>query len=342
MHLSHSMALAALASTSLAFAIDRRAAPGADECVTTVVTTTTVTVTVTTTGDAQRTAAAPEPTTEPKAQPAVDNSYAETPSDSSSDETPAAPAADKKEVDSAGPKRGFVYEGSPNLVNDLLAKSKAQCSWAYNWGSTSGGLDESLEFVPMLWGNKMDMFDTWADIAEKALAAGSKHFLSFNEPDLPEQANMSPEDAAAAHAEHMNFGGKAQVGSPATSNSAEANQGTDWLGKFMSACTGCQVDFCVAHWYGPPDVEHLRKHLDDVHGIPGCEGKPVWLTEFAPDRGSDSDKAAFIEEALAMMDGLEWLERYSYFMVGGDGKVASLTAGVDLTLQGQAYLEVTN
>ncbi|MBE3049359.1 glycoside hydrolase family protein [Candidatus Bathyarchaeota archaeon] len=334
MHLSHTLALAALATTSLAVAIDRRAAPGTDECVTTVVTTTTtVTVTVTK-GHDQRTPD-PKPTAEtPEAVTAQGSEETKSPDaktpKNEEDKTP------RDSSSSAGPKRGFVYNDA-SLVDGLIEGPKAQGSWAYNWGQTNGGLTSNIEFVPMLWGNKDGMYSSWKDNANEALTKGTTHLLSFNEPDMPSpQANMSPEDAAAAHAEHMSFGENVKIGSPGISNSDKANQGTKWLEKFMSACKGCQIDFCVAHWYGPPKVEHLKKHLDDVHGIPGCEGKPVWLTEFAP-LASGEEAATFVKKAMEMMDGLDWLERYSYFMVGGEGR---LTEGAGLSVEGQAYFEI--
>ncbi|KZL64685.1 hypothetical protein CI238_11855 [Colletotrichum incanum] len=233
-------------------------------------------------------------------------------------------------------KRGFAYNDA-NLVNEFTDnKQCTKCSWAYNWDSTDNGLiRHSLDFVPMLWSPEKEHTRRWPQNADAMLLRGSTHILSFNECDRPDQCNLDPPSAAAAHVEFVNrYAGRARIGSPAISNSAVAGQGLRWLELWVWTCDGlgCEYDFCVAHWYGK-SVEALLGHVASVHEI--CRGKPVWLTEFAIDVSSDEQHAAFITAVVPRLDGLGYLERYAYLMIQ-EGRFIS---GSTITSSGQAYIE---
>ncbi|TDZ46148.1 Alkali-sensitive linkage protein 1 [Colletotrichum trifolii] len=235
-----------------------------------------------------------------------------------------------------GTKRGFAYNDA-NLVNKFTdSKQCTKCSWAYNWDSTDNGLiRHSLDFVPMIWSPKEEHTRRWPQNADAMLLSGSTHILSFNECDRPDQCNLDAASAAAAHVEYVNkYAGRARIGSPATSNSAAAGQGLNWLELWVWTCDGlgCEYDFCVTHWYGN-SVEELLKHVASVHKI--CRGKPVWLTEFAIDVGSDEQHAAFITAVVPQLDGVAYLERYAYFMIQ-EGRFIS---GSTITSSGRAYAE---
>src|SRR5690606_32924921 len=105
-------------------------------------------------------------------------------------------------------KRGLAYN-DPQLLRPLLGDG-SKATWTYNWGQQDDS-GTGLEFVPTLWGLKLDFAETWPANAQKAIDAGSKNLFSFNEPELAEQANMSPQLAAQKHIELMNpFSGKAR------------------------------------------------------------------------------------------------------------------------------------
>lgn len=70
---------------------------------------------------------------------------------------------------------------------------------------------------------------------------------SFNEPDLPEQANLSPALAAQLWKDHVEpLAGSAKLVSPAVTNGLKLDNGTSmgvpWLKEFLDACAGCTVD----------------------------------------------------------------------------------------------------
>ncbi|KAE9566064.1 hypothetical protein CGMCC3_g17768 [Colletotrichum fructicola] len=234
-------------------------------------------------------------------------------------------------------KRGFAYNDAA-LIDVLVDKlTCAACAWAYNWDSTDYGLlRPTLEFVPMLWSPASEHTVRWAANVEAMISGGSTHILGFNECDRPDQCNLDAASAAVAYVKWLNpYTGRVKIGSPAISNSAAADQGLEWLSGWVSACDslGCAYDFCVAHWYGT-SVAELLKHVELVHGA--CRGKPVWVTEFAVNSDDENQHAAFITEAVPRLDDLEYVERYSYFMV----REGRLVTGSGLSSSGQAYIAV--
>ncbi|TLS20905.1 uncharacterized protein PpBr36_10829 [Pyricularia pennisetigena] len=240
---------------------------------------------------------------------------------------------------SSGSKRGLAYNDA-SLTSPFMG-SGSKCSWAYNWGQRADGLDTSkIEYVPMLWGPQQMHTSTWKQNADAAIAAGSKSLLSFNECDNKGQCNTDPAAAAQAHIQLMNpYGSKASISSPAITNSNLAGEGIDWLKSWVKACNGqCKFDFCAAHWYSPADPQNLLSHLDAVHEA--CEGKPVWLTEFAPIDG-DADK--FLAEVMKELDSnpkYSYVQRYSFFFVTLQPHFTSarlMTTATSLSSLGQAF-----
>lgn len=245
--------------------------------------------------------------------------------------------ADTPKSSTGGSKRGLSYE--PNDVALLKAFAGSKASWVYNWGSsTKEGVPSGMEFVPMLWGNDPAKYaNNWPEQAKKAKASGSKHFLSFNEPDHKEQANLSPDAAAQSHIKFMNplSSGDIKIGGPAITN-GEAEKGmgpTGWLKPFLEKCGGqCKIDFQPIHWYDSfENMAYFKKFLKEAHDV---AKKPLWLTEFAAS-GTPEQQAKFMSEALPYLDGLDYVERYAYFMVK-DGKMMS---GTTPNAAGKAYMQ---
>jgi len=235
---------------------------------------------------------------------------------------------------SSGGKRGLAYNDA-SLVQEFISLG-GQASWAYNWGSSGSGLPEGVTYYPMLWSPAPDHSNGWDGFAEAAISKGADALLGFNEPDIASQANMSPQDAASGHIQWLNpYAGRARISSPAISSSENANQGVDWLKQFFNACNGqCQVDFCAAHWYGPGGVDGANlflKHLKDVNTA--CNGKPVWVTEFAAQSDSIDDFMSTIVSALES-DEYGFVEKYSYFMASVGELFASST---QLSSYGKIY-----
>ena len=126
------------------------------------------------------------------------------------------------------------------------------------------------------------------------------------------------------------FAGKAQLGSPAITNGG-GSMGLSWLSSFMSACSGCQIDFVAIHWYSnyaPDFIAHVQAAYQQT-------GKPIWVTEFALTDSTDAQVEAFIETVTTWMDSTDYVHRYAYFMAAQGLLINS--AGTGLSAIGSAY-----
>ncbi|KAI1471591.1 glycosyl hydrolase catalytic core-domain-containing protein [Daldinia caldariorum] len=270
---------------------------------------------------AESSAAPPPPPAESSAAPApppAESSAAPPPPPAESPAPPPPPPAPVS-------KRGAAYN-DPRLVEAMVSQTD-KITWAYNWGSDSGGLQAKIAFYPMLWSPAPDHSGNWDEKAEAAIAAGSNSLLSFNEPDIPSQANMSPLDAANGHKQYMNkYAGRAKISAPAISSSQSPGMGIEWLKNFFDACGGqCQVDFCAAHWYGPGGDDGASLFLDHIKNVhDACQGKPVWVTEFAAESGDVDQFMRRVTEGLDS-DEFSFVEKYSYFMVNQGSLMSSPT-----------------
>jgi len=281
-------------------------------------------------------APAPEPSTKPEPAVKVEKAVKKP---APSKPAPSKQASKPKSGSSLPGKRGIAYNDA-GLANAFGGACKS-CGWGYNWASTRGDLDSKYNFVPMLWGDRDEFTSVWEENCEQAISSGSTHVFSFNEPDHASQAALDPVYAAQLHAKHMNkFAGRVQIGAPSVTNSGNPGEGLEWLKSFMDACNaqdgGCPVDFCNVHWYSQPQYANtLFEHLEKAREI--CNGKKVWLTEFAPIEASDEQLAEFIKDVIPKLDGLDYLDAYSYFMVA-EGNLMSSSSS--LSSYGQAYATV--
>jgi hypothetical protein len=97
----------------------------------------------------------------------------------------AAPTVSKRGSSKAGYAFGKGNQGKIEMF------SPANGCWGYDWeakvaqpgGAVVYKLPGGCEFVPMLHDLTPMFVNAWKDDAPLAIAAGSKHLLSFNEPD---------------------------------------------------------------------------------------------------------------------------------------------------------------
>jgi len=210
----------------------------------------------------------------------------------------------------AGCKRGIAANTAP------AAAFFPAITWWYNWSMGASGPATGIEFVPMTWGK--------ADVP-KAVPAGSKYLLTFNEPNFHAQSNLTPQEAASywpmieakAKAAHvpivspaMNFCGPA--------SSCNGTSPYQYLKDFFAACTGCQVDYVAVHWYNC-DLPSLKDYLEPGGNLEGFEqfGKPIWLTEFSCDgSASVAQQETFMRAAIPYLESNPHVFRYSWFSAG--------------------------
>ncbi|MEH1166274.1 sigma-70 family RNA polymerase sigma factor [Micromonospora sp. CPCC 205539] len=272
------------------------------------------------------------PTTAPIAVPTPNASLS--PSARPSSKAPVAPA-----VSSARKGVGVWSFGG---VSQALATSKA--GWYYTWGTQHTGIStpQGVTFVPMI---RSAENVTDAELA-RAKAAGP-YLLTFNEPDLAEQSNMTVEQALTLWPRLMTTGSK--LGSPAVAWGGAEPQG--WLDRFMTGASsrGYQVDFITLHWFGAEfttttAVNQLRQYLQAVYQR---YKKPIWLTEFAMMRFGgggqqfprQEQQAAFLTAATTMLGQLPYVQRYAWFGLPATDKDRSglFRGASDVTPVGRAF-----
>ena len=151
----------------------------------------------------------------------------------------------------------------------------------------------------------------------------AKYFLGFNEPNHPNQANMTPQEAAIhwktieskAH-------GKILV-SPAVAHCSHCNMDPfAWLDSFFQHCPDCRVDHIATHDYhchADDTMNYLKKLWERYH-------KPIWLTEFAcPGNHGTSTQLAYMKDILPRLEAADYVYRYSWFVSRRTGNAYTTT-----------------
>jgi len=227
-------------------------------------------------------------------------------------------------------------------IDTALAASGV--SWYYDWAADPLGISSprNVQFVPMMWGANSV---TSANLAEVEREGGD--LLGFNEPDSSSQANMTPQQALDLWPKLMATG--LTLGSPAVAVNAATPGG--WLDQFMQGAKtrGYRVDFITVHWYGSDfvtsdAVSQLETYIQAIHARYDL---PIWLTEYAlisfsgstPTYPSEQQQAAFVTASTSMLQGLSYVQRYSWFGFPATtpGQSGLFQPGGAPNLLGQAY-----
>ena len=99
-------------------------------------------------------------------------------------------------------------------------------NWFYTWGAKYPAVRPTPGFVPMIWGGKAVRRNAVDAVLTDLSTTGASELLGFNEPDHPEQANMS---VASAIKYWPKLGASGlRLGSPAPVQALG-----DWLKDFM-------------------------------------------------------------------------------------------------------------
>ncbi len=282
--------------------------------------------------------ASPGPDTPANAQPAPTGSPGPVSPDPSST-SPSSPDSTTS-VDAGGDppanecKRGIASNTAPG------PEFSQGVTWWYNWAIRGSGQGSGIEFVPMIWGRST---------AGDDIPSESRFLLGFNEPNFFEQADLSPEDAAAAwpDVEASASAAGAPIVSPAMNfcGPAERCHGTnpyDYLRAFFSACDGCRVDYVAVHWYNC-DLPSLRDYLEPGNNLEGFEqfGRPVWLTEFSCNgSASVAEQEAFMREAIPYLEDNPNVYRYSWFSAGPIPSAELVNDDGSPTTLGRVYIDL--
>jgi DNA-directed RNA polymerase subunit RPC12/RpoP len=189
---------------------------------------------------------------------------------------------------------------------------KLNVDWFYDWNiGANSSLD--LEYVPI----KQKRY--WPGLNQDWKRKGSVHLLGYNEPDRPDQAKMTPDEAIAGWPELLGTG--LRLGSPAVSDG-----GLGWLYEFMEKADDAKlrVDFIAVHYYRATPGNNPRAAANQMHDflkeIHDRTKRPIWITEWnnganwtSGDDPSTSEQKECIEEMIKMLDKTEFVERYAIY-----------------------------
>jgi len=242
-------------------------------------------------------------------------------------------------------KRGVGYDkdsvDGPGGVPEALLDGK-HIGWAMTWqGVTFDAIPADFPFIPTLHDGRMsDIFaPVFKEQCETAVQNGAEYIFGQNEPDMPDQANQTPKEAADTWRDLIEpFAGRAKLCAPSVTNSpAGSGLGLDWLTEFMKECSDCTIDCVNQHWYsdevGVDHFEKFKKQVDDISKF----NKPVFVGEFgAPTPNgvaTEEEKSAFLEKVMPWMDENPKVVGYAYFKAA-DGY---LNNGASLSAHGETY-----
>jgi hypothetical protein len=188
-------------------------------------------------------------------------------------------------------KRGVAYDFAS--LADLQALS-AGASWWYNWATRpssalpAGAASQAgMDYLPMLWNASYD-----APSVEAYVKANGniKYLLVLNEPNLVDQADMAPAQAAAAWPgyEAVAAATGAKIVGPAITWGTMPGYSDPvvWMDAFIVAYQAAnggrspRIDYLAFHWYD----YGLDAQLDRLARY----GKPFWVTEMANWHSGDS------------------------------------------------------
>ena len=192
-------------------------------------------------------------------------------------------------------------------------ESGLNVDWLYNWNlDRNSTLD--WEYIPIRqtrW---------WPGLDQNWKTRGSTHLLGYNEPDRPDQANMTVGDAIGSWPDVLWPG--LRVGAPEVSDG-----GLGWLYDFMAQAdaAGLRVDFVPVHYYrcygnvGDP-AGTANQFYNFLKGIYDVVQRPLWVTEW--NNGANwtgcadptfAQQEAAVEAMINMLENTPFVERYALY-----------------------------
>lgn len=245
-------------------------------------------------------------------------------------------------------KRGVSYsfeqDKTPEEDMALLASNNG-IKWFYNWyvqpegKANQAAKKYNVAFYPMVWNNWEfeDQLAAW--LAENP---GVEYLLGFNEPNLTDQCNYTPSEAAKYWPRLVKFAKKhnLKVVAPAMNYGTLENYWVPWvwLDEFfgidsIDEATGNvkvnkgfpgvsldDIDAISVHCY-MPDAGAMKWYISQFKRY----GKPIWMTEFCSWEYSQPDaewqnlehQMQFMSEAIIYMELDPYVEKYAWFIPKG-------------------------
>lgn len=233
-------------------------------------------------------------------------------------------------------KKGWCGSGSGGGTD----VEKVKGTWWYSWSADQES-KINQEYVPI----KQNLgWPGWDQINSKQRVS---HLLGYNEPNRPDQSNMTVAQALAAYPEFLKSG--LRIGSPSPSDPFGSNG--DWLYEFLDSCKArnWRVDYIAIHAYWAKSPQQWYNDLKYVHDRTGL---PIWITEWnnganwTTETWPTNDKSYSdanankqlndIKAILNVLDTASFVERYSIYNWVQDARAMLLNG--NLTKAGEYYM----
>lgn len=230
-----------------------------------------------------------------------------------------------KSLQKRSEKRGVSYNFQ---IMDDVELLGGGVSWFYNWANDiSTDLDQkttakNIAFFPMTWNGN---FSKDKIRAYKAKHPSCQYLLAYNEPNLTDQANMTPQQAAAIFNEVKSLADELnmKIISPAMNYGTLAGYSDPikWLDEFFQLVPLSYFDGIALHCYMAVPaafksyVERFKKY-----------GKPIWMTEFCawePSITNANQQMRYMCDVLNYMEANPNVVRYAWFIPRTSGSVDS-------------------
>ena len=229
-------------------------------------------------------------------------------------------------------KRGIAFDlASPA---DFTAISKG-VSWWYNWGKSCNSnvpatyyQTYGMDFIPMLWGGNTSTNDM-TTVKNFIMAHSEIRFLLvMNEPNLTDQANRTPAQAATDWVNYEQVisdlaaqGRVVYLVGPAMTWGTMTNYSDPvvWLDAFYTAYKSAnggrepKIDYLAFHWYDyglSAQLDRLKKY-----------NKKIWVTEMAnwnSQINSYSKQAEQMQQMVSLCESRTDVFRYAWFYGRGN------------------------
>lgn len=268
-----------------------------------------------------------------KAPEAADPPVVKSPTTSS--ESPSVPVA------KAGNKRGIFAPGRESKPIVAAFNKFPKITWVANWYSGAPpDLDSHIEFVPQNYGKESDVAPDfgWTHNAKHQIEKGAKNFISFGEPETPnDKLHMEPPEAVDLFLKKMQpYANDVRLGSPTVT---QPDRDLAWLSQFLDLCdaAGCSISFVCVHWIWEASEQRIEDFKSTVtKAIKIAKGRPVWVDNFQAN-GSDEEQRKFLSGVLPWLEANPGVERYAYVSPARSTGTGFLNADGSISALGEFY-----
>lgn len=249
-------------------------------------------------------------------------------------------------------KRGVSFNWQMDADFDLLGSA---VSWSYNWANTYASSQENkyqqygIHYVPMCWNNSYSAANITAYYTSHS--EQQNYLLGYNEPNLTDQANMTPRQAAEKWQDVVDLAKSNNVRliSPAMNwgTLSGYSNGVQWLQEFFQLVNPDDVYGIAVHIY----MNSAKAALGDLQRYK-VFGKPLWLTEFCAWDGTSTSAAQcqFLAQCINALEQDDELERYAWFIPRGGYateaapymSLLTKTNPIDLTERGKLFVNMSS